>query len=76
MTLEVELDANLSGGGDFYHACITRVLEAAAVAAHHPPAAVCELNEAGFESAAWRMHAELGAADPVALNRMLELFGF
>ena len=75
MTLEIELNARLPAeelSVTLYH----EVLEAAAVASPHPPTSVCELNEAGFEAAAWRMHAELGAAAPSTLNRMLELFGF
>ena len=52
------------------------VLEAATVGAQHPPAAVCELNELGFESAAHEAHAKLGPASPENLNRMLEGFGF
>jgi hypothetical protein len=52
------------------------VLEAAAVAAFHPPAAVCALNEAGFEAAARECHRRLGAASPAALNQMLAEFGF
>jgi hypothetical protein len=51
-------------------------LEAATVATLNPPAAVIELNEAGFETAARRMHAELGSASPTNLNTMLEIFGF
>ena len=52
------------------------VLEGAAVAALHPPASVCELNEAGFEAAARECHHRLGTASPAALNQMLAEFGF
>ena len=52
------------------------VLEAATVAALHPPGAVCDLNEGGFESAAHTAHTEIGPASPENLNRMLERFGF
>ena len=52
------------------------VLEAAAVAAMQPPAAVCDLNEAGFEAAARDCHRRLGMASPAALNEMLAEFGF
>ena len=75
LTLAIELSAGLSAeevSVSLYH----EVLEAATVAAPRPPAAVMELNEAGFESAARRMHAQLGPATPATLNRMLELFGF
>lgn len=73
--LNIELAAGLPAAEisvSLYH----EVLEAAAVATSHPPAAVMELNEAGFEAAARRMHADLGTATPVTLNRMLELFDF
>ncbi len=73
--LEVELNAQLSTEETsitLYH----EILEAAAVAAPLAPPAVCELNEAGFEEAARRMHADLGTATPATINRMLELFGF
>ena len=75
MTLEVELNNTLSAEEvsiTLYH----EVLEAAAVAVLYPPIAVCELNEAGFELAARRMHADLGPASLGTLNQMLELFGF
>lgn len=75
MKLEVEIIAGLSDEEISVTLC-HEVLEAAAVAATDPPAMVCELNEAGFELAARRMHSELGTATPVTLNRMLELFGF
>ena len=74
-TFEIEIRAGLPAEElsiTLYH----EILEAAAVAATHPPAAVCDLNEAGFESAAQRMHAGLGPATPASLKRMLELFGF
>jgi hypothetical protein len=32
------------------------ILEAMTVASSHPPETVCDLNEAGFEAAAWRAH--------------------
>ena len=40
------------------------VLEAATVGTDHPPAAVLELNEGGFEHAARTAHARLGLASP------------
>lgn len=52
------------------------VLEAATVAAEHPPAAVIEFNEAAFERAAQAAHAKLGPATPGTLNQMLVEFGF
>ena len=52
------------------------VLEGAAVAAVQPPAAVCELNEAGFEAAARDCYRRLGIASPATLNQMLADFGF
>ncbi len=75
LTLEMEIAGSLSADElsiTLYH----EVLEAVTVAARHPPPAVRELNEVGFESTARRMNAELGPASPAALNRMLELFGF
>ena len=72
---EVELSASLTPEEvsiTLYH----EILEAVSVASTHPPADVCESNEAGFEAAVRRMHAEFGLAAPTTLNRMLELFGF
>lgn len=73
--LEIELQPGMSDEEvsiSIYH----EVLEAAAVAAAHPPVAVMEMNEADFESVARRMHATLGQATPESLNRMLEMHGF
>ena len=72
---EIHLAENLSESElsiSLYH----EVLEAATVAALRPPTAVCELNEAGFESAARQMHRRLGIASPSNLNQMLAVFGF
>jgi len=52
------------------------VLEAATVAAEHPPDAIVEFNECDFEQAAQAAHARLGPASPASLNRMLADFGF
>lgn len=52
------------------------VLEGAVVAVAQPPASVREMNEADFESAARRMHAAFGIANPERLQQMLEEFGF
>lgn len=52
------------------------VLEAATVAAEHPPDAVLELNEGHFEQAARSAHDRLGVASPRALNQLLADFGF
>lgn len=52
------------------------VLEAAAVAAQHPPVAVSNLNEAGFEAAARSAQKRLGMATPDNLNQLLADFGF
>lgn len=74
-TFRVELQANLTEeevSVSLYH----EILEAATVAAVHPPEGVLELNEAGFEAAARQMQAELGWVSPLALNQMLEIFGF
>jgi len=52
------------------------VLEAATVAAEHPPSAVIELNEGDFEQAARSAHQRFGVASPRTLNRLLAEFGF
>ena len=52
------------------------ILEAVAVACADPPASVMDFNEADFERAGYAMPAELGAASPENLNRMLQLHGF
>ena len=63
---EAELSVTL------YH----EILEAAAVAAFHPPAKLVEFNEAAFEHAAQEAHRLLGNASPSNLNRMLQFYGF
>ena len=52
------------------------VLEAANVAADPAPDSVLELNEQDFDHIAYDMHDRLGAATPLNLNRMLEMFHF
>jgi hypothetical protein len=52
------------------------VLEAATVAAEHPPESVLEFNEGDFERAARAAHARLGVASAERLNQMLAEFGF
>ncbi len=52
------------------------ILEAASVGSLEPPRSVMDLNEAGFDKAAYEAHDRLGAASPEALNRMLQSFGF
>lgn len=52
------------------------VLEAASMAARFVPPAVLDFGEAEFDSAAYKMHEELGEASLETLNRMLKLFGF
>jgi hypothetical protein len=52
------------------------ILEGATVTSSHPPATVCELNEAGFEAAAWQAHKTWGEASVENLNRMLQFYGF
>jgi len=52
------------------------ILEAASVASLHPPATVLDFNEGDFESAAKRMHDELGEATPATVDAMLQSFGF
>jgi hypothetical protein len=52
------------------------VLEAATLAAEHPPASVLDFNEGDFERAAQDAHARRGVASPETLNQMLEEFGF
>jgi hypothetical protein len=74
--LEIELCGTNSDPGELSVSLYHEVLEAAAVAALHPPAAVCELNEAAFEAAARECHRRLGTASPAALNQMLAEFGF
>ena len=46
------------------------------MASDDPPAAVLELNEAGFEAAALAAFRDLGPATPEALDRMLAAYGF
>ena len=52
------------------------ILEAATVAMENPPAAVRELNEGGFDRAAYQAHEQLGEVSPQNLDRMLQLYGF
>jgi hypothetical protein len=52
------------------------VIEAATVAAEHPPSIVIEFNEGDFERAAQSADVRFGTASPETLNRMLEEFGF
>jgi len=52
------------------------ILEAATVASLHPPESVCDLNEAGFESAARQAQQTWGDASVENLNRMLQFYGF
>jgi hypothetical protein len=52
------------------------VLEAATVAADHPPESVVEFNEGAFERAAQATHARSRIASPESLNQMLAEFGF
>ena len=63
---ETELSVSL------YH----EVLEAATVAAEHPPESVLEYNEGDFERAAQSAHARLGVASAERLNQMLAEYGF
>lgn len=63
---ETELSVSL------YH----EVLEAATVAAAHPPESVMEFNEGDFERAAQSAHTRLGVASAERLNQMLAEFGF
>lgn len=75
MTFEMNISSQLSPeeiSVTLYH----EILEAAAIASADPPSSVCQLNEAGFESAAQQMHVNLGMVTPAKLNQMLELFGF
>lgn len=74
--ITIELAASTSDADEISISIYHEVLESATVAALSPPAAVCELNEAGFEVAAKEAHALHGAATPETLNRMLESFGF
>ncbi len=52
------------------------VLEAATLAADHPPDTVLEFNEGAFERAAQAAYTKLGPATPETLNEMLVEFGF
>ena len=52
------------------------VLEAATVAAEHPPESVLEFNEWDFERAARAAHVRLGVASAKRLNQILVEFGF
>jgi hypothetical protein len=74
--LEIELGIPVSDPDELSVSLYHEVLEAAAVAAIHPPKPVCELNEAGFEAAARDCLRRLGRACPATLNQMLEDFGF
>ncbi len=74
--LEIELAGASAEAAEFSISLYHEVLEAAAVAALHPPPAVCDLNEAGFEAAALDCHQRLGPASPEFLNQMLAEFGF
>lgn len=74
--ITIELSADFAAPEQFSISIYHEVLEAATVGALNPPAAVCELNEAGFEAAAQHAHATLGEASPDTLNRMLAAFGF
>jgi hypothetical protein len=51
------------------------ILEAATVAAEHPPESVMEFNEGDFERAAVLAHTRLGVASAERLNEMLAEFG-
>lgn len=73
--LEIELESAMSDEEisiSLYH----EVLEGATVALAHPPAGVLDLNEAGFELAAQRAHADFGPATPAGLDALLAAFGF
>ncbi len=74
--ITIELAASASSPDGVSISIYHEVLEAATVAATNPPPDVCELNEAGFESAAINAHTIYGPATPASLNRMLEFFGF
>jgi hypothetical protein len=52
------------------------VLEAATLAAAHPPSTLCEFNEGDFEHAAQNAHSRLGLVSPEKLNAFLAEFGF
>ena len=52
------------------------ILEAATVGSMHPPESVSELNEGGFERAAYESHVKWGEASVANLNRMLHFYGF
>ena len=71
MSLRADLDER-ERSVCLYH----EVLEAATVAAEHPPEAVIELNEGAFERAAQAAHGKLGPATPGTLNQMRVEFGF
>ena len=74
--ITIDLASSASSSDEVSISIYHEVLEAATVAAANPPPAVCELNEAGFETAAKHAHATYGPATPASLNRMLEFFGF
>ena len=74
--LKIELAASTPDPEQISISIYHEVLEAAAVAALVPPAAVYELNEAGFEAAALNAQARFGMATPDSLNQMLADFGF
>jgi hypothetical protein len=69
------LDPNL-GDRELSVSLYHEILEAATVAADHPPEPVVEFNEGNFEQAAQAAYRKLGPAGPGTLNQMLVEFGF
>ena len=72
---EITLCPGLSGkelSVTLYH----EVLEAAAVASDDPPESLIEFNEGDFDAAAYAAHDLFGPARPMALNLMLQSYGF
>ena len=75
-TLEITLCRSNLTPSDISISLYHEVLEAASVAALHPPVSVCEMNEADFEAAAQQAFARLGHATPASLNKLLVEFNF
>lgn len=52
------------------------ILEAATVAATHPPESLRMFNEGNFERAAYETHLQFGEVSPENLDKMLQSYGF
>jgi hypothetical protein len=73
--LEITIRSGLSED-EFSVTLYHEVLEAATVASVNPPESVRDLNEEGFERAAYSAHVGFGVASVENLNRMLQSYRF